>query len=93
MEEIDCAVEKRRFELTLEIDVVAARFHALNVASEVNEGDNMNGELAQDRADNVRIEDVGLRTFFRETFDGLRRLSVLAKIDWEKKSIYLCSRD
>lgn len=31
----------------------------------------MNGELAEDGADNVRVEDVGLRAFFGETFDRL----------------------
>ena len=36
----------------------------------------MDGELAKDGADNVRIEDVGLGTFFREAFDGLGDASV-----------------
>lgn len=31
----------------------------------------MDGELAEDGADNVGVEDVGLGAFFGETFDGL----------------------
>ena len=31
----------------------------------------MDGELAEDGADDVGVEDVGLRSFFGEAFDGL----------------------
>ncbi len=31
----------------------------------------MDGELAEDGADDVRVEDVGLRPLFGETFNGL----------------------
>lgn len=43
----------------------------MDVVGEVDEGDDVDGKLAQDGADDVRIEDVGLRAFFGETFDGL----------------------
>lgn len=36
----------------------------------------MDGELAKDGADDVRIEDVGLGAFFGEAFDGLGDTSV-----------------
>lgn len=34
----------------------------------------MDGELPKDGADDVGIEDVGLRAFFGETFDGLEAM-------------------
>ena len=71
LEEIDGAVEKGGFEFAFEVDVVAARFVALNIIGEVDEGDDVDGELAKNGADNVRVEDIGLWSFFGETFDGL----------------------
>ena len=71
LEQIDGAVEKGGFELAFEIDVVAARFVALHVIGEVDEGDDVDGELAENGANDVRVEDIGLRSFFGETFDGL----------------------
>ena len=71
LEEVDGAVEKGGFKFAFEVDVVAARFVALHVIGEVDEGDDVDGELAENGANDVRVEDIGLRPFFGETFDGL----------------------
>lgn len=44
---------------------------ALNIIGEVDEGDDVDGELAENGANYVRVEDVGLGPFFGETLDGL----------------------
>lgn len=41
----------------------------------------MHGELAEDGADDVRVEDVVLGTLFGEGFDGLGMLVVLGRWD------------
>ena len=71
MEEVDGTVEEGGFEFAFEVDVVAARFVALHVVGEVDEGDDVDGELAENGANDVRVEDIGFRPFFGETFDGL----------------------
>ena len=71
LEEVDGAVEQGGFEVAFEVDVFGAGFGALYVAGEVDEGHNMDGELAEDGADDVGVEDVGLGSFFGEAFDGL----------------------
>lgn len=42
-----------------------------DIAGDVNEGNDVDGELAKNGADDVRVEDVGLGALFREGFDGL----------------------
>ena len=71
LEEVNGAIEKGRFKLAFKVDVVAARFVASNIVGEVDEGDDVDGELAENGANDVRVEDIGLRSFFGETFDGL----------------------
>lgn len=47
------------------------RFDLLDVVGDVYQGDDVHGELAQDRADDVGIEDIGLGAFFGQLLDGL----------------------
>lgn len=86
LEQVDCAVEegglKGGFGVGVELQVLG--FQGLDggdVPGYVDECDDVNGELAQDGADDVRIEDVGLGAFFGESFDRLRMGVV---------SIYVC---
>ena len=72
LEKVDGAIEKGGFKFALEVDLLSSGFDTLDVVGKVDEGDNMDGELAEDGADYVRIEDVGLGAFFREAFYGLR---------------------
>jgi hypothetical protein len=45
----------------------------------------VDGELAEDRANDVGVEDVGLRALFGEAFDGLEKTeSVLVADGWER---------
>ena len=71
LEEVDGAVEEGGFEFAFKVDVVVARFVALHVIGKVDEGDDVDGELAENGANDVRVEDIRLRPFFGETFDGL----------------------
>lgn len=71
MEEVDGAVEEGGFEFAFEVYVVAARFVALHIVGEVDESDDVDCELAENGANDVRVEDIGLGPFFGETFDGL----------------------
>ena len=71
LQEVDGAVEEGGFEFAIEVNVVAARFVALHVVGEVDEGDDVDGELAENGANDVRVEDIGLGPFFGETFDRL----------------------
>jgi len=54
------------------------RLDGSNVAGDVDECDNVDGKLAEDRTNDVGVEDVGLRAFFGKCFDGLRSLLVVA---------------
>ncbi len=71
LEKVDGAIEEGGFKFALEVDLLSSGFDTLDVVGKVDEGDNMDGELAEDGADYVRIEDVGLGAFFREAFYGL----------------------
>ena len=53
---------------------------AVDIVGEIDEGDDMDGELAEDGADDVRVEDVRLGALFGETFNGL--WEVLAAARW-----------
>lgn len=55
-----------------------------DVAGNVDEGDDVNGELTKDGADDVRVEDVGLGALFGELFDGLGDVSVGAVVVMER---------
>jgi len=72
LQEVDGAVEEGRLEFTFEVDVLFTGLDLLDVIREVNEGDDVDGELAEDGANDVGVEDVGLWSLFRQAFDGLR---------------------
>ena len=97
MEEVDGTVEKRGFKFAFKVDVVAARFVTLNIVGEVDEGDDVDGELAQNGANDVRVEDVGLGPFFGETLDGLFAGLLVERgkgFGGSKERVaYLCARD
>ena len=44
---------------------------AFDVAGQVDEGCDVDGELGEYGADDVGVKNVGLRAFFGEAFDGL----------------------
>lgn len=71
LEQINGAVEQGGFEFAFEVDLLGSGLDTLNVIGEVDEGDNVDGELAENGTDDVWIEDVGLGTFFGEAFDRL----------------------
>ena len=71
LEKVDGAVEERGLEFAFEVDVGVAGFDAGDVASDVDQGDDVDGELAEDGAHDVEVEDFGLGAFFGETFTGL----------------------
>jgi hypothetical protein len=52
---------------------------ALYVLRNIDEGGNVDGELAEDRADDVEVEDVVLRALLRQGFDGLKDALVLGR--------------
>ena len=61
---------------------------ALDVGGDVDEGDDMDCELPQDRPDDVRVEDVRLGAFFGEAFDGLSGvISICCRGDREVESL------
>ena len=81
LKEIDGRVEKRGLKFTLEINVGLLGLGTLNVSGDVDQSDNMNGELSENGADDVRVEDVGLRSFLGKCFNGLRdELVTIGKI-------------
>ena len=97
LKEVDGAVEKGWFEFAFKVDVVAARFVALNIVGEVDEGDNVNRKLAENGANDVRVEDIRLGSFFGETLDGLFE-SLLVRCSkvfggFTDVVAYLCARD
>ena len=71
LQKVDGAVQERGFEFLLEVDVGLAGLSTLHVLRDVDERDNVDGELAEDGANNVEVEDVVLGTFFGEAFDRL----------------------
>ena len=71
LKEIDGGVEQRRRELGLKVDALGARSELVAEARNVDEGDDVHGELAEDGADDVKVEDVGLGTLLGETLHRL----------------------
>jgi hypothetical protein len=84
LEEVDCGVEEGGLEFFLEVRVGVFGFDALDVLRDVDEGGDVDGELAEDRTDDVDVEDVVLRALFGECFDGLVGVSVVGK-GWLEK--------
>ena len=68
LQEVDGGIEERRLELFLEIDVILLGIDTLHVLGYVDECDDVDSELAEDRANDVEVEDVVLRSLFRELF-------------------------
>lgn len=85
LEEVDGAVEEGRFEIAFEVDVVAAGFVAVDVSGEVDEGGDVNCKLAEDGADDVGVENVGLGALFGETFYGLWMLLVAVRLEGSRE--------
>ena len=48
-----------------------SRSKLVAVTGDIDESDNMNGELSQNRSYDIKVEDVRLRTFLGETFNRL----------------------
>ena len=71
MEEVDCGVEEGGLEFAFEVDGGGAGFDAVDVFGDVDQCYYVDGELAEDGADDVGVEDSWLGAFFGETFDGL----------------------
>jgi hypothetical protein len=73
LEQVDGGVEERGLEFFLEVGHGLLGLGALHVLADVDEGGNVDGELAEDGADDVGVEDVVLWALFGEGFDGLIR--------------------
>ena len=71
LEKVDGRVEQRRRELGLEVDALGARRDLVAEPGNVDERDHVHGELAENGADDVKVEDVGLGTLLGETLDRL----------------------
>jgi hypothetical protein len=71
LQEVDCRVEQRRLKVLLQIRVGVLGFNALDVLADVDEGDDVDGELSEYGADDVRVENVVLGTFFRKCLHRL----------------------
>ena len=94
LEEVDGAVEEGGVELALEIDfrAVFSLFEAVDVVGDVDEGDDVDGELTEDGRDDVPVPDVVLRSGAGELFDRLLDVSNWAIwLAW--KPSYLCARN
>lgn len=51
------------------------------MVGEVDESDDVDGELAEDGADDVGVEDVGLWAFFGQPLYGLRKLLAMQSFE------------
>lgn len=71
LKEIDGRVEQRGLKLLLEIRVGVLWLDALDVLRDINEGSDMNSKLSEDRADNISVENVVLRSLLGQRLDGL----------------------
>jgi hypothetical protein len=71
LQEVDGGVEEGRGEFLLEVWVRVFGLDALYVLGDVDEGGDVDGELAEDGADDVGVKDVVLRALFGQSFDGL----------------------
>jgi hypothetical protein len=71
LQEINRAVEEGGLKLLLEVDVRLLSLSTLYVLRNVDECNNVYGELTKDRADDIEIENVVLGAFFGEGFNRL----------------------
>ena len=96
LQEVDGRVEEGGLEFALEVDfgAVFAFFEAVHEVGDVHEGGDVDGELAEDRGDDVPVPDVVLWAFAGELLDGL--VFVLAYVMSTVGSVvktYLRARD
>ncbi len=68
-----------------------ARRNTFDDLGYVNESDDMDGKLAKDGTDNVRIEDIRLGSFFGEAFDRLVSCISIEAVRRIRQGAYLCS--
>lgn len=77
LKKVDGRVKKRRLKLALEINVGLLGLGALDISGDVDQSDDVDGKLSEDGADDVRVEDVGLRSLLGKCFNGLEDGSVI----------------
>lgn len=75
LQEVDGRVEQRGLKIFLKIRVGVLWLDALDVLRDVDQGSDMNSKLSEDRANNVGVEDVVLRSLLGQRLDGLIRVS------------------
>jgi hypothetical protein len=75
LQEVDCGVQKGGLEVLLQVWVGVLGLDALHVLRDVDERDNVDSELTEDRADDVDVEDVVLGSLLGEGLDGLGELA------------------
>jgi hypothetical protein len=78
LQKVDRRVKQAGLKFLFEIDVTILGFGALDVRGQIDERDNVDCELAQDGADDVRVEDVVLGAFFGECLYWLIFVHALA---------------
>ena len=71
LEKVNGGVEEGGLEFFLEVRVGVLGLDALDVLRDVDEGGDVDCELAEDGADDVDVEDVVLGTFFGQSLNGL----------------------
>ena len=69
--EIDRGVEQTRLELLLEISTLMQVFDRLGEIGDIDECDNVDGELQQDREEYIEVENVAEGPFLAQFVDGL----------------------
>ena len=71
LEKVNGRVQERGLEFLFQVDVFLFGIGALNVLGDVDERDDVDSELTENRADDVKVEDVVLGSFFGELLDRL----------------------
>lgn len=71
LHDVDSAVQKGRLEFAFQVDLIGWWHNGIDVVREQDQGDDVNRKLSEHRAQNVSVEDIRLRAFFREDFDRL----------------------
>lgn len=76
LEEVDGGVEEGWVEFLFEIWIVFSGFETSDVAGDVDQRDNVDGELPKNTADDVDVENIRLRSLLGELFDRLLKESL-----------------
>lgn len=76
LQEVDSRVEERGLEFTLEVDVSLLGLSTLHISGNVDQSDDVNGELSKNGSDDVWVENVGLRSLLGKCFNGLKDISI-----------------